>query len=156
MEPDARHHHDPAQDHGPERERDLARAATLVRWLDGRYLDPVIGLVLPEAGDLVTAVAGLYLVAIAIRRRAGAVVIARMLLNLGLDLLMGAVPVLGDLADFAFRANVRNLALLRSRSASQPARATDWLIVGGAAVFLLFALALPVIVSAWLIAHLFR
>jgi hypothetical protein len=39
-------------------DRDLAHAATLVRWLDERYLDPLIGLLLPELGDLLTAVAG--------------------------------------------------------------------------------------------------
>jgi hypothetical protein len=35
-----------------------------------------------------------------------------MLLNLGVDMALGAMPVLGDLVDIAFRANQRNLALL--------------------------------------------
>jgi hypothetical protein len=132
-------------------DRDLARAAALVRWLDGRYLDPIIGLLLPEVGDLFTAVAGLYLVGVAVRRKAGAVVIARMLLNLGIDALLGAVPGIGDLADFFYRANTRNLALLRERSSGRLARVTDWLAVGGAAMFLLGALLLPWVLIVWLL-----
>ena len=134
-------------------DRDLASAATLVRWLDERYLDPLIGLLLPELGDLLTSLAGLYLVVVAARRKLGAVVIARMLLNLGLDALLGAVPLIGDLADFVYRANTRNLALLRARGSGRPARVTDWLAVGGAAVFLLGALLLPWVLIVWLISQ---
>jgi len=39
-------------------------------------------------------------------------VVARMILNLGVDTLVGSVPLLGDLFDVAFRANLRNAALL--------------------------------------------
>lgn len=132
-------------------DRDLARATALVRWLDGRYLDPIIGLLLPEVGDLFTAIAGLYLVVVAVRRKARAVVIARMLLNLGIDALLGAVPGIGDLADFFYRANTRNLALLQERSSGRPARFTDWLAVGGAALFLIGTLLLPWVLLVWLL-----
>src|SRR4028119_2088610 len=83
----------------------VRRAVTLARWLDERWLDPLIGLVVPEAGDLMTAGVGLYIVAAGIHKGLPAVVIARMLLNLGIDVAIGAVPVLGDLLDFAYKAN---------------------------------------------------
>lgn len=137
------------------KDREMEAAARFVHWLDGRYLDPLIGLVVPEAGDLITSLAGLYLVVLAIRRRVPAVVIARMLLNLGADALVGAVPVLGDLIDFAFRANARNLDLIQAHHGGRPPKASDWLLVGGAAVLLLGALALPVLLSAWILSQIF-
>ena len=47
-----------------------------------------------------------------VRLRVPKVVIARMVFNTGLDLLAGVVPLLGDLFDAGFKANLRNLALL--------------------------------------------
>jgi hypothetical protein len=92
-------------------------------------------------------------VLVAVRRKTGAVVIARMLLNLGLDALLGSGSLIGDLADFVYRENSRNLALLRARGSGRPARVTDWLAVGGAAVFLLEALLLPWMLIVWLISQ---
>jgi len=74
-------------------------------------IDPIIG-VLPVAGDLLTGLASLYVVAEAARLGVPRVVLARMLLNVVLDVALGSVPVLGDLLDVAWRANSRNVALL--------------------------------------------
>jgi hypothetical protein len=114
-------------------------------------VDPLIGLVLPGAGDLVTTGLGLYLVHLAWRLRLGAVVISRMLLNLAVDALVGSVPVAGDVFDLLHRANLRNLALLREhhqaalegRRAKLTAR--DLALVTGAALLFLAALAAPVV-----------
>jgi hypothetical protein len=122
----------------------IERARTLTRALDHYMLDPLLGLILPGAGDLVGSLVGLYIVAIAVRRRVSPVVIARMLLNLALDAGLGLVPVLGDLADFAFKANQRNLALLVERTDTRKATTRDWLAVGGAALALAAVLGLVV------------
>jgi hypothetical protein len=116
---------------------EIARARTLARVLDGYLVDPLVGLVLPGAGDLITSLLGLYIVAIAVRRRMSPLIIARMLLNLGADAAIGAVPVLGDVFDFGFRANHRNVNLLTERVATGGrASARDWLaVVAAAAVF---------------------
>jgi hypothetical protein len=113
---------------------EIARVRTLARVLDGYFVDPLLGLVLPGIGDVLGSVLGLYVVVVAVRRKVSPLVIARMLLNLGLDAALGAVPLLGDVFDFAFRANRRNLALLTDRVAAG-GRPTprDWLAVGGAA-----------------------
>ena len=115
--------------------------------MDSRYVDPLIGLLLPGAGDVLGAAIGLYPVALALRRGAPKVLIARMLLNLTVDLVGGLVPVLGDLWDFFFKAHSRNLALLRSRARGPALRGTgrDWLVVAGAALLFLVALAAPVV-----------
>jgi hypothetical protein len=116
--------------------------------MDGLHIDPLLGLVLPGAGDLVGAGLGLYPLVLAWRWGAPRPLLARMLLNLSVDLLTGAVPVLGDIWDFFFRANRRNLQLLRQRAAGgeiAPSR-SDGLVVAGAAAVFLAALAVPVVV----------
>ncbi|MBX5462754.1 MAG: DUF4112 domain-containing protein [Steroidobacteraceae bacterium] len=74
-------------------------------------LDAIIGLV-PGAGDIITGVIGTYGVIIARQLGAPLSVQARMLLNLTIDTVIGAIPLLGDLFDFAFKAHVRNRELL--------------------------------------------
>jgi hypothetical protein len=130
------------------------RAVTVARWLDERWLDPLIGLVVPEVGDIVTAGAGLYIVAAGIRKGLPAVVIARMLLNLAVDMVVGLVPALGDIFDFAFRANTHNARLLEQRA---PGTSTprDWILVIGAALLFLLALAIPIASLIWLLGKLF-
>jgi hypothetical protein len=75
-------------------------------------LDALIGLV-PGIGDAVSTLLSLYIVREARALGAPRILIARMLANVALDGVVGAVPVAGDLFDVAFRANRRNVALLR-------------------------------------------
>lgn len=124
---------------------DIAMAETIARVTDKAMLDPILGLVLPGAGDLLSAVVGLYVVAVGARRRLPAVVLARMLLNLGIDAAVGSIPIAGDLFDFAFKANRKNVDLLRARHSARRSRPTDWLIVAGAGLLLVAALALPIV-----------
>lgn len=133
----------------------LALSRTLVRWLDERYLDPLLGLLLPGVGDLVSAALGLLLVGVAVRRRSSPIVIARMLGNLTIDALVGAVPLVGDVFDFAWRANRRNLSLLERADNAAP-RLADWLWVLAAALLLLVSFCLPVLAGAWIYEQLAR
>lgn len=75
-------------------------------------LDPVLGLI-PGLGDAALALPACYILyrahRLGVRRR----VLARMGWNIAVDLAVGAVPLFGDFFDAAFRANLRNLALLR-------------------------------------------
>ena len=100
----------------------LDRVDRLAYWLDERFavpgtnwrvgLDGLIGLV-PGIGDTATTLIALYLVVEARRLGAPAGLIARMLGNVAIDGLVGSVPLLGDLFDMGFKANRRNLRLLR-------------------------------------------
>jgi len=134
-----------------EQDPEVALATRIARVADVAMIDPLVGLVVPGVGDLVTAGLGLYIVGLAVRKRVPAVVIARMLLNLGIDTAVGAIPLAGDLFDFAFRANLRNASLLQQRRAAGRARLTDWVIVAGAVLFLCAALALPILLLVWFI-----
>jgi hypothetical protein len=137
----------------PETDKALEAANTLARWLDGRFIDPLLGLLLPGVGDLIGAALGMYPVLLAWRRRAPKVLLARMLLNLAADTAGGAIPILGDIWDFLFRAHARNAELLRTRAAAGDVRGhwTDTLVVAAAVVALLAALALPIVVVVWVI-----
>ena len=73
-------------------------------------LDPIIGL-LPGGGDLISGFFSVMMVLHAVRLRIPKVIIARMVFNSAIDMLTGTVPVLGDLVDVAWKANVRNLGL---------------------------------------------
>jgi hypothetical protein len=127
-------------------DRELERVRTFAKVLDGYGVDPLLGFIVPGLGDLLGSVLGLYIVSIAIRRGVSKVVIARMLLNLGADLLIGVVPFAGDISDFVFKANQRNLRLLEARVENTKSRASDWLVVIGAA--LAFVAAVGVVVWA--------
>lgn len=75
-------------------------------------LDALLGL-FPVAGDALGAAISISLIARSLKYGIPREIIAQMLGNVLLDLLIGAVPVVGDVADMWFRANVRNVALLR-------------------------------------------
>lgn len=107
--------------------------SSLARVLDRYMVDPIVGLFLPGAGDLLGSMLGIYTVVVAARRRMSPIVIARMLLNLSIDALFGIVPLVGDLFDLGFKAHQRNAALLAERSAlGGKATPKDWLAVVGA------------------------
>jgi hypothetical protein len=74
-------------------------------------IDQIIGLV-PGIGDLIGGVLSLYIIAEAWRLGVPRGLLARMGWNVAVDTLVGEVPILGDLFDIGFKANIRNLALL--------------------------------------------
>ena len=75
-------------------------------------LDPLLGL-LPVVGDLSTfAISGALLLTM-LRHGASGAVVVRMALNILMDTIIGAIPLLGNVFDFAYKSNERNVALLR-------------------------------------------
>lgn len=74
-------------------------------------LDGLIGLV-PVVGDVITSFAGLYIIFEAHRLGARRWTVVRMLINWGIDLGVGSVPVVGDAFDFAWKSNTMNVRLL--------------------------------------------
>jgi hypothetical protein len=75
-------------------------------------LDPLLGLV-PIVGDLSTTVVSVALLLTMLRHGASGAVVVRMGLNILIDSIFGAVPIIGNLFDFAYKSNERNVALLR-------------------------------------------
>lgn len=78
--------------------------------------DSILGLI-PGVGDLATAGPGAYMIYEASQMGARRRVLARMALNTATDFVIGGVPILGDLFDLAFKANRRNIALLKREMA---------------------------------------
>ena len=75
-------------------------------------LDPLLGLV-PIVGDLSTTVVSVALLLTMLRHGASGAVVVRMALNILVDTVVGAIPILGNVFDFAYKSNERNVALLR-------------------------------------------
>jgi hypothetical protein len=74
--------------------------------------DFIIGLI-PGVGDVVSLGISGVLVSVMARKGASGMVIVKMLWNILLDAVIGSIPVIGDLFDLSYRANRRNLALLK-------------------------------------------
>ena len=117
-------------------------------------LDGIIGLV-PGLGDVLAGLLSLVIPLAAWIRGVPYVTLARMAANLGIGVLVGTIPIFGDIFDIVWKANRRNYRLLQ-RHLGEPRQHTwrDWsflflLITGLALVF-----ALPVILVVWFVAWL--
>ena len=75
-------------------------------------IDPLLGLI-PGGGDLVSLALSLYLVWIGFKAKIPTDKLIEMIMNTAVDFLVGLVPVLGDIADFTFKPNIRNLNILK-------------------------------------------
>ena len=137
----------------PKSTEDLER---LAHWLDSVFeipgigvrfgLDAILGL-LPGVGDTASALASVYILQAATKFGVPRITLARMTLNIGIDLLVGAIPIVGDLFDVYWKANQMNVELLRRHFKANPIserkiKRSDALFVGGMIaliVVLLFA-----------------
>ncbi len=74
-------------------------------------LDPILGLV-PVAGDWLAGVASLYYLLLGALRGAQSYILIRIFINIVLDILIGSIPLLGDVFDISWKANIRNSKIL--------------------------------------------
>ena len=128
---------------------------TLADWLDSRFtipgtdirfgLDAVVGLI-PGAGNAAGYLASSALVLTMARHGASMRLVVRMLLNIALDATVGAIPILGSIFDVAFKANNRNVRLLREHYAEGKHTGSVWPVVLAALAGLLLVGALMVYV----------
>ena len=103
----------------PDLDADLARARKFAYLMDAQFsvagvefgLDALVGLI-PGIGDTLTALASVYPIWIARRHNLGGNVQVRMAVNVLIDWLPGLIPIVGDLIDVAYKANLKNLKLL--------------------------------------------
>lgn len=141
--------------------RRLATVRKFAEWLDAGFgipgtnirfgIDPLLGLI-PGAGDAAGAVLAGWIFVEAVRLGASRATLVRIAGNVVLDAVLGAVPLIGDLFDFAWKANLRNVSLLQ-RHLMEPARAhrADRLfiacVIGGVIVFVVGALTLGILLA---------
>ena len=97
----------------------------LSEWMDSKFkigpfrfgLDGLIGLI-PGVGDLATSLVSFYIVIRAALLGASFSVILRMLLNILIEYLVGLTPILGNIFDFIWKSNIKNIELFRKYKAS--------------------------------------
>ena len=109
-----------------ERIRRLSNILDSAIRLPGGYrigLDGILGL-LPGIGDTLGAAASGYIILEAARLGASVPTLLRMVGNVLLESVVGVIPVVGDLFDFAWKANNRNVELLEEQLRKLPARGT--------------------------------
>lgn len=103
-----------------------------VGWRFG--LDALVGLI-PGLGDTATSLVAFYILGSAVRYRVPKVTLFRMGMNIGIDYLVGSLPLVGDFFDAWWKSNQRNVALLSQRatvsaSEARQGKISDWLFVG--------------------------
>jgi hypothetical protein len=118
-------------------------------------LDPILGLI-PGLGDVVSPLFAIAILWQARDLRVPRVVQLRMMCNVAIDALLGTVPVVGDLFDFAWKANLRNLALLERHAGGARAAAGDWLFVSGLTLGVVAIALVPFLILGWLAAMIGR
>jgi hypothetical protein len=117
-------------------------------------LDPLIGLI-PVLGDLIAMAIGSYIVLTAARLGVPRAVVMRMLVNLGIDVVLGAVPFAGDVLDAAWKANSRNARLLEQAldDPKRAGRSSFWALLGLFTVMLVLLVG-SIALSVWVVMKL--
>jgi Domain of unknown function (DUF4112) len=141
----------------------FAAVRSFAYWLDAGFrlpgtnlrfgFDPIIGLI-PGAGDAAGAVLAGWLLVEAFRLGASRATVIRIAGNVALDAVVGAVPVIGDIFDFAWKANLRNVALLERHLANpghakRADRSFVLLVLCGVLATVLGLLVLGILLTRW-------
>jgi hypothetical protein len=118
-------------------------------------IDGIIGLV-PGIGDVLAGLLSLIIPLAAWIRGVPYITLLRMAANLGIGVLIGSIPIFGDLFDIVWKANRRNYRLL-TRHLGEPHRHNwrDWAFLGLLAAIFALIFAIPIVLVVWLIAWLF-
>jgi hypothetical protein len=119
-------------------------------------LDGIMGAV-PWIGDILGGIASCIIIIAAFVRGASYGVLLRMLANVGIEVAVGGIPVLGDAFDIAWRANRRNYALLTG-SLYEPRKYTirSWLFLIALCAVLMVLVLLPIFLTAWVATEAMR
>ena len=117
-------------------------------------LDGIMGVV-PGIGDVLGGIASCIIIVAAWFRGVSYGVLLRMIANVGIEVVVGAIPVLGDMFDIAWRANRRNYALL-THSILEPRKYTiqSWLFIGVLCLGLMALVLLPILLLTWMVTGL--
>ncbi len=135
-------------------QRGLKQLGRLAKLMDAQFripgtdirfgLDGIIGLI-PGAGDLSTFAVSGYMLWIMANNGASGFVLAKMTLNILIDALIGSIPILGDVFDIAFKANMRNIQLMQEHYEEGRHRGSAWKVI----IPVLVILFLIIVVIIW-------
>lgn len=74
--------------------------------------DPIIGAI-PVVGDLLGSIISIYILYSGSKMGLSTKVISKMCLNIGIDFILGLTPIVGDIFDMGWKANKRNVKLIK-------------------------------------------
>lgn len=102
------------------RQKDFVWVERVSAWLDNKFavgrfrfgLDPILNLV-PYGGQIISLSVSMMLVVVMFRNGVRAKVVIKMILNIMMDAVLGAIPFFGQVFDFFNKANEKNIKLLR-------------------------------------------
>ena len=117
-------------------------------------MDAIIGLI-PGLGDTLTSLASLYILNAGRRYGVPRVTMLRMAANIAVDYVVGVIPFFGDAFDVVWKANQKNVALLKRHVLATPAeerraRLGDWFVLAGLVVVLALVLVGAVTMAVWI------
>ena len=123
-------------------------------------LDAIIGLI-PGLGDTLTSFVSLYILKFASRCGVPRVTLVRMAMNIAVDYVVGTVPLMGDVFDVYWKANLKNVDLLKRHMLATPAaerrgRSGDWLFVAGLGAGLIALLIGCITITYWIAATMWH
>lgn len=135
--------------------RGLKHIDYLARLMDAQFrvpgtnfrfgLDAIIGLI-PGGGDLSTFAVSGYMLWVMAQNGASGYVLARMVLNVLLDTIIGSIPLIGDVFDMFYKSNMRNLRLMQEHYREGRHRGSAWKII----IPVLIVLFLIIVCVIWL------
>lgn len=138
---------------------ELARLDRVAEFLDDRFripgtqirfgFDALVGLV-PYIGDLITFIVSGYLIMVMAKRGASGRLLILMLGNLFVDGAVGTIPVLGDIFDWRYRANKKNVRLLLTHYEEGRHRGSAWPVIG----LIILALFGLLVLSFWVVGRI--
>jgi Domain of unknown function (DUF4112) len=121
------------------------------RWSIG--LDGIVGL-FPGVGDLAGTLVSALIVASATQAGLPRAAVGRMMANVAVDTLLGGIPILGDLFDFAFKANTKNIQIYREHLEGRQQTVRNWVFTFLVVLALLALVAIPISVFVYVVRSL--
>ena len=122
----------------PNRPRALQHLDMLAKLMDSQFripgtqfrfgLDPLIGLI-PGAGDFAGFIISAIMLTTLAKNGASGFVLAKMVVNIIVDALIGSIPLVGDVFDFAFKANQRNMELMHEHYVEGRHKGGAWKVI---------------------------
>ena len=107
-------------------------------------LDGVVGLV-PGLGDMAGAAVSAFIILGAAQRGIARSAVIRMVINVAADAFLGSVPLVGDIFDFAYKSNTRNIQIYREALRGERTVVKDWVFIGLVALLLLVIFLAPLV-----------
>lgn len=144
--------------------RGLKHIDYLARLMDAQFrlpgtnfrfgLDAIIGLI-PGGGDLSTFAVSGYMLWVMAQNGASGYVLARMVLNVLIDTLVGSIPIVGDLFDAVYKSNMRNLRLMQEHYREGRHRGSAWKVIVPVLLVLLLVIVSVIYLTYRMLASLF-